>query len=225
MFTAPGSTSWFRRQLTRDLAERVARNWWVLLVDGLLLILAGTLIFSIDWSVRSLSIFIGVLFIMQGISTALVGGLDRTAQRTNIVAGLASVAAGVVIMVWPRPGLQAVGIFLGAWLIVMGTLTVSGAFAGRDVIPDWWLWLIGGLLEVPLGVIALADPGATLVALITVAGIWAVAIGVTRVVLAFELKSLPLRVDELETELDPIHNGRRNNVNDEMRRPSPSAVA
>ncbi len=96
MFTAPGSTSWFRRQLTRDLAERVARNWWVLLVDGLLLILAGTLIFSIDWSVRSLSIFIGVLFVMQGISTALVGGLDRTAQRTNIVAGLASVAAGVV---------------------------------------------------------------------------------------------------------------------------------
>ncbi len=225
MFTAPGSTSWFRRQLTRDLAERVARNWWVLLVDGLLLILAGTLIFSIDWSVRSLSIFIGVLFIMQGISTALVGGLDRTAQRTNIVAGLASVAAGVVIVVWPRPGLQAVGIFLGAWLIMMGTLTVSGAFAGRHVIPDWWLWLIGGLLEVPLGVIALADPGATLVALITVAGIWAVADGITRVVLAFELKSLPLRVDELETELDPIHNGRRNNVNDEMRRPSPSAVA
>ena len=195
MFTAPGSTRWFRRQLTRDLAERVARNWWVLLVDGLLLILAGTLIFSIDWSVRSLSIFIGVLFIMQGISTALVGGLDRTAQRTNIVAGLASVAAGVVIMVWPRPGLQAVGIFLGAWLIMMGTLTVSGALAGRHVIPDWWLWLIGGLLEVPLGVIALADPGATLVALITVAGIWAVAIGITRVVLAFELKSLPLRVE------------------------------
>ena len=225
MFTTPGSADWFRRQLTRDLAERVARNWWVLLVDGLLLILAGVLIFSIDWSVRSLSIFIGVLFIMQGISTALVRGLDRTAQRTNIVAGLASVAAGVAIMVWPSPGLQAVGIFLGAWLIVMGTLTISGAFAGRHVIPDWWLWLIGGLLEVPLGVIALADPGATLAALITVAGIWAVAIGTMRVVLAFELKSLPHRIDKLEKEMEPVHNGHSDNANDEMRRPSPSAAA
>ena len=38
--------------------------------------------------------------------------------------------------------------------------------------------------------------GATLAALITVAGIWAVAIGVMRVVVAFEVKRLPSYVDE-----------------------------
>jgi hypothetical protein len=27
----------------------------------------------------------------------------------------------------------------------------GGAFAARDVILDWWLWLILGLLEVALG--------------------------------------------------------------------------
>jgi uncharacterized membrane protein HdeD (DUF308 family) len=53
-----------------------------------------------------------------------------------------------------------------------------------------------GLLEVPLGVLALANPGATLAALITVAGIWAVAIGVTRIVIAFEVKRLPTYVDQ-----------------------------
>ena len=53
-----------------------------------------------------------------------------------------------------------------------------------------------GLLEIPLGVIALADPGATLTALILVAGIWAVAIGVTRVAMSFELKRLPRDVDK-----------------------------
>ena len=225
MFTTPGSRDWFGRRLTRGLAERVARNWWVLLVDGLLLLLAGVLIFSIDWSVRSLSIFIGALFIMQGISTALVRGLDRAAQRTNIVAGLASIAAGIAIVVWPSPGLQAVGIVLGAWLIVMGTVTITGAFAGREVIPDWWLWLITGLLEVPLGVIALADPGATLAALITVAGIWAIVVGTMRVVLAFELKGLPDRIDELEAEIDPTRNGYSGDGKDEMRRPTTSAAA
>ncbi|MGZ4305515.1 MAG: HdeD family acid-resistance protein [Solirubrobacteraceae bacterium] len=201
MFVAPGSPDWLSRRLTRELAQRVARNWWVLLLNGLLLAVAGVLIFSIDWSVRSLSIFVGALFIMQGISIGLVQGLDRAAQRTNTVSGLASAAAGVAIIAWPRPGLQAVGIFLGAWLIVMGTLTISGSLAARHVLPDWWLWLIGGLLEVPLGVLALADPGATLAALITVAGIWAVSVGVMRVVLAFELKRLPHRIDELESDL------------------------
>ena len=76
-----------------------------------------------------------------------------------------------------------------------GTITVSGAFAARRVLPGWWLLLILGLLEIPLGVLALANPGATLAALITVGGIWAVAVGVMRVVLAFEVKRLPNDVD------------------------------
>jgi hypothetical protein len=36
-----------------------------------------------------------------------------------------------------------------SWLIVMGTITISGAFAARKIMPDWWLLLISGLLEVP----------------------------------------------------------------------------
>jgi len=90
----------------------------------------------------------------------------------------------------------AVAIVLGAWLIVTGTLGIMGAFAARGLLPDWWLLLILGLLEIPLGVLALANPGATLAALVTVAGIWAVAIGVMRIVLAFEVKRLPEAVDE-----------------------------
>src|SRR5512133_711118 len=186
MYIAPGSPEQLQQKLTRDVAERIARNWWVLLLDGLALIVAGVLIFSIDWSVRSLSIFIGALFIFHGISTTFAGGLDRTARNTNVVAGLLSIAAGIAIMVWPHPGLVAVSIFLGAWLIVMGTVTITGAVAGRDFIPDWWMWLIIGLLEIPLGVLALADPGATLAALVTVGGIWAVAVGVMYVVLSFQ---------------------------------------
>jgi uncharacterized membrane protein HdeD (DUF308 family) len=208
MYMAPGSPEQFPRQLTRDIAERIARNWSVLLVDGLALIVAGVLIFSIDWSVRSLSIFIGALFIFQGASTAFVRGFDSSSQRTNVITGLLSVGAGVAIIVWPSPGLTAVAIFLGSWLIVMGTVTIAGAFAGRDLIPDWWLWLILGLLQIPLGVLALANPGATLAALITVAGIWAVAVGITLVVQAFNLKRLPDLVDSAE-EPDMQRNGRR----------------
>jgi uncharacterized membrane protein HdeD (DUF308 family) len=88
-----------------------------------------------------------------------------------------------------------------AWLIV-GTLTISGAFAARRVLPDWWLLLLTGLLEIPLGVLALDNPGATLAALITVGGIWAVAVGVMRIVLAFEIKRLPDELDEAWTATD-----------------------
>ncbi len=196
MFVAPGTLSALGYKLTREAAEQIARNWWVLLLNGALLVVAGIVIFSIHWTVRELATFVGALFILQGVVEALTTGIDARVRRANVLTGLLSIAAGIVIVVWPGPGVLAVAIFLGAWLIVSGTLAISGAFATRRVLPNWWLLLILGLLEVPLGVLALANPGATLAALITVAGIWAVAVGAMRVVLAFELKTLPNDVDE-----------------------------
>jgi uncharacterized membrane protein HdeD (DUF308 family) len=195
MFMAPGSVP-FGDKLTREAAQEIARNWWLLLLNGAVLIVAGFLIFSIDWSVRDLATFIGALFIFQGVAEALTTGIGARVRRANVITGLLSIATGVLIIVWPEPGLVAVAVVLGAWLIVAGTLAIAGAFAARDVMPDWWLFLLIGLLEIPLGVLALANPGATLAALITVAGIRAVAFGVMRVVLAFRVKRLPSIVDE-----------------------------
>jgi Short repeat of unknown function (DUF308) len=140
--------------------------------------------------------FIGAVFVFQGVATALTTGIDLRVRRTNVVSGLLSAGAGVAIIVWPGPGLVAVAIFLAAFLVVSGTLSIAGAFAARELLSSWWLLLILGLLEISLGVLALANPGATLAALITVGGIWAVAVGVMRIVLAFEMTRLPEIVDE-----------------------------
>src|ERR1700742_4797645 len=139
MFVAPGAATNFAHTLSRDAAQRVARNWWLLLLNGALLIVAGFLIFTIDWSVRSLATFIGALFIFEGISIALTLGIDARSRRANVISGLLSVAVGIAIIVWPGPGIVAVAIFLGAWLIVGGTLAISGAFAARPLMRDWWL--------------------------------------------------------------------------------------
>jgi hypothetical protein len=126
MFVTPGTVPDLGRKLTRDVAERVAGNWWRLLVDGLALIVAGVLIFSIDWSVRSLATFIGVLFILNGVIDALTTGIDARVRRANVVTGLLSIATGVIIIAWPGPGIVVLATFLGAWLIVVGTLTIFG---------------------------------------------------------------------------------------------------
>src|SRR6516225_10888615 len=142
MFVAPGTLPDFTHKFTREAAERVASNWWKLLLNGALLIVAGVLIFSIDWSVRSLATFIGALFILEGLAMALTTGIDSRVRQTNVLTGLLSIAAGVAIIVWPAPGVVAVAIFLGAWLIVVGTITISGSLAARRFLPYWWLLLI-----------------------------------------------------------------------------------
>jgi uncharacterized membrane protein HdeD (DUF308 family) len=221
MFVAPGTVPDFAHKLSREAAQRVARNWSLLLLNGLVLIVAGVLIFSINWSVRSLATFIGALFILEGLSMALTTGIDARVRQANVFSGLLSIAAGVAIIVWPSPGILAVAIFLGAWLIVVGTITISSSLAARHFLPNWWLLLILGLLEVPLGVLALADPGATLAAIITVAGIWAVAVGVMEVIASFEVKNLPKTIDRAFSE--PSHNGVSPAVSPRQDRLTPAA--
>src|SRR6188472_1428145 len=111
MFVTPASFDGFGDRLTRDAAEQLARNWTTLLLNGLVLIVAGVLIWSIDWSVRSLATFIGALFIFEGLWAMLTAGIS--ARAANLVAGLLSIAAGVVIIAWPDPSLVVLGIFLG----------------------------------------------------------------------------------------------------------------
>ena len=103
MFVARGTVPDFGQRLTREAAQRVAGNWWRLLVNGLVLIVAGVLIFSIHWSIRSLATFIGVLFIVQGVAYALTTGIDARVRQANVVTGLLSIATGIVIIAGPGP--------------------------------------------------------------------------------------------------------------------------
>src|SRR3954467_9314415 len=109
MFVPPGPMP-FGYKLPRQAAQDVARNWWVLLLNGALLVVAGILIFGIDWTVRSLATFIGVLFIVQGVAEALTTGIGARVRQANVFTGLLSVAAGILIILWPDPGMLAVAI-------------------------------------------------------------------------------------------------------------------
>jgi uncharacterized membrane protein HdeD (DUF308 family) len=206
MYVNPGtSVRDLSQEMTHDGAEAVSKDWWKLLINGLLMIVAGVLIFSIKWTVGSLSTFLGVVFIVEGISLMLTTGFDDRVKKSNVITGLLSIAAGIMIIAWPSPGLIALGVVLGSWLIVLGTLTIAGGFSLREYVSESWLFVLEGLLMVALGVLALANPGDTLAALVTVGGIFAVAVGVTRVVLSFKIKSLPKDVDRAWAQ--PTTNG------------------
>jgi len=178
-----------RADFGRADAEEVARHWPIFLVAGLTSLVFGALILSVDWSVDSLATFVGVLFILQGASVAITPPLDGSGRWSNLGAGVIAAIAGVALIAWPDKGLRTVGVFVGIWVLVFGGLHVVGALSNRQV-PNWWVMLVVGVIEVPIGIWAMRRPGLTVALLVTLMGAWAVVTGIYQVLMAAELRKL-----------------------------------
>jgi hypothetical protein len=177
-------------------AEEVAKSWWLYLLAGLISLVFGALILAIDWSVSSLAAFVGTLFIIQGAAFLITRPLDGGTRSTNVIAGLLGVAAGIALLVWPDRGLYVLAVFVGIWVVTSGVLHIVGAIVNRHA-PHWWLVLILGVIEVPIGIWAMRRPGLTLAVIITLTGAWAIVTGIWQILIAFEVRSLPRRLSRV----------------------------
>lgn len=177
----------------RSEAQLLASTWWIFLVAGIVSLVFGAIILSVDWGVESLAAFIGTLFIIQGAAWLITRPLDGGDRTTNVVGGLLGAGAGIALLVWPDAGLYTLAAFVGIWIVVSGAVHVVGAIVNRHA-PHWWIVLVLGLIEIPIGMWALRRPGLTLAVIITLTGVWAIVTGVWQCLIAFELRNLPRRL-------------------------------
>jgi uncharacterized membrane protein HdeD (DUF308 family) len=176
-----------------DEAEEVAKSWWIFLIAGITSLVFGALILAIDWTVSGLAAFVGALFIIQGAAYLITKPLDGGTRSTNVIAGLLGIGAGIALLVWPGRGLYVLAVFIGAWIVVSGVLHIVGALVNRHS-PNWWLVLILGIVETPLGIWAMRRPGLTLAVLITLIGVWSIVMGIFEIVIAFEVRGAVKRL-------------------------------
>lgn len=183
--------------LDRDSAEQVSKGWWVLLLSGIVSVVAGILILTISWTVHDLALFVAILFIVSGIFRAVSKPIDGGPRTWNVIVGVLELLVGIAFVSWPEPSLLTLAIFIGAWMLVSGLFAIVGAISNRHEVSLWWLYLIFGLIEVPLGIAMLNRPELTLSLAITVVGIWALLVGVIQVIAGVEIKDLPEKLDRL----------------------------
>ncbi len=191
------------RSPLRELAEQIRHLWWIPLLTGLASIGLGLAILATDWTVHALVVVTGLVFIIRGIALAFSPVYAGRTSGEQVVAGIAGVIAGVVLVAWPGPSLLILAIFAGAWLAVSGSFHIVTSVSRRRELPHWGFTCSLGVIELLLGIWAMRRPEATLALLITVIGLWAVVTGVIYCVLAFEIRSTARALASgTDTELD-----------------------
>ncbi|MGH9205442.1 MAG: HdeD family acid-resistance protein, partial [Acidimicrobiales bacterium] len=105
-----------------------------------------------------------------------------------VVAGVVSIGAGIIGLVWPGITLLVLAVIIGWTLLFWGVADLVQSLSNRKTVQFWWAILIRGVVSILLGIWALRHPGDALLVFVAVIGIWSVVFGIIEVIGAFEMR-------------------------------------
>src|SRR6266704_1611028 len=185
------------RDTMRAGVRDVSAVWWWFLILGVFWTLFGMYVLSYRvGSLAAVAALVGVSFLFGGITQLAVAGRVQDWRWLFIVAGILGVAAGIITFALPSTTMYVVSIFVAWYLIVFGVRHVVNALAGPKM-DYWWTGLLLGAAELVLGVWAVRSWQRSLLALVTLVGVWAIFLGVSEIFAAFSLREASKRVEQL----------------------------
>ncbi|TDD38222.1 HdeD family acid-resistance protein [Nonomuraea terrae] len=175
----------------------VSRSWWLLLLRGLAAVVFGFL--ALLWpgiTVLALVAFFGAYALVSGIFALFAGFRHATRSRAwLIVTGVIGILAGIVALVWPGITSLALLYVVAVWAVFSGVAEIAAGIHLRKVIHNEWAFIVAGALSVLVGVLLIIWPGAGLVSLAWLVGVFAILYGIAMIALALRVKNFSNRVD------------------------------
>jgi uncharacterized membrane protein HdeD (DUF308 family) len=177
------------------LTSMLAQNWWLLAIRGIAAIAFGVLTFI--WPGVTLAVLVALFAayaIVDGAALliALFRG-DPVARRSGwavAIMGIIGIAAGILAILYPQITALALLYVVAFWAIIIGVFQLITAIRLRQEI-EGELWLaIGGIISIVFGVYLIVSPGNGLLSVLFLVAIWAIAYGISSLILAFRLRDL-----------------------------------
>ena len=178
----------------QNLAAALGRNWWLLLLRGLVAIVFALLTWAQPGvSLAALVLVFGIYVLADG----LLGVWSAIAKRRDnrhwwllLLWGLVGIVVGVMTFIMPGITGLVLLMYVAAWAVITGVLQIVAAIRLRKEIKGEWLMILSGLVSVAFGVLLFLQPGAGALAVAWIIAAYAFIFGVLMVLLAFKVRKL-----------------------------------
>lgn len=170
--------------------------WWLLLIRGIAMAIFGVLMLA--WpgkAALAMVIVFGFYALIDGF-TGLAHML-RTRRWTLLLTltAVASIAAGIIALVWPVATALVLLFLIAFWAVVIGLLEVVAALGLRTVPGGGWGWvLVSGLASIVLGILLFINPLGGAIAMLVFVGFFTIFSGLLLIGAAVTLRSVSKRV-------------------------------
>jgi uncharacterized membrane protein HdeD (DUF308 family) len=182
-------------RLVRSTA--LARNWWALVLRGVLALIFGAFVF-LDPGVAlgSLVLVFGIYVLIDGVF-AVVAAIRAAAHHERwgllLAEGILGVLIGLLALVEPLLAVTVWITVMAVWAIVTGALLLTAAF-GLHAGHGNWLMGLGGIVSIVWGALLFAAPLLGAVVLTIWLGAYAVVFGIAMIALGLRLRARTVAV-------------------------------
>ena len=175
----------------RAVASALGRNWWALLILGIVSMIVGAIIIiNPGGSTWVIAVVLAIYLVISGIVSlvrAFGHGLPGSYRALLIISGAIGLLLGLLMFRFgAEEKVEIFGIFVGVWFLFSGIFQLinsSNLAEGKG-------WAIfSGIVYLLAGIVLLVNPWAVEI-FVWIAGIWLVVLGIFEVISSFQVKSL-----------------------------------
>jgi uncharacterized membrane protein HdeD (DUF308 family) len=180
--------------VVRPMIGLFTKNWWVLLLRGIVAVLFGFLAISRPGiTLAVLVLLFGIYAVVDGCFAlfAAIGGWSHREDRwLLLLEGFIGIGAGILTL--RAPGITTVALlfFVAAWALATGVLRIVAAIRLRkEITGEFWLAL-SGIASVVFAFLVMMNPAAGALAIAWLIGWYALFLGATLVMLSIKLHKM-----------------------------------
>jgi uncharacterized membrane protein HdeD (DUF308 family) len=169
-----------------------ARQWWVLILQGILGILFGIVAIAFpDVALVTIALLFGAWAIVTGLSQLGEGFRVAEARGRSwpfALMGVVSIVAGIIAVFVPGITILGLAILLGWWLVIQGAMEVYAAWRIRREVSGEWVLALMGVARVIVGAVVLVLPIVGVILTLAVVAAWSIVGGIAALLLGFRLR-------------------------------------
>ena len=186
-----------------EKVKNVIKNWWILLIIGILLILSSIYIYSTPAaSYLTLSVFFALVILFDGIG-AIVFSLSNREELNNwgwrLAGGILSTLIGLGLFMHPNLSMAILPLYVGFWVLMNGTVIIGTAFDLKSLGIKKWGWtLFFGIMNLIFGLLMIFNPlfGASAIVIFTSLAFFMA--GFSLIFVSLELRKIKKGVEHLK---------------------------
>jgi Uncharacterized conserved protein len=167
------------------------RKWWVILLQGILLIILSIYIFNNPAGVLAgLSIWVGLILLLAGLAGTISwwAGDKEEREEMSLLWSVLTLLFGLLILSNLLAAMKILTVVFGLWIFVSGVWLLRTGWGLRGYYRGGWAMIVIGAMSLLLAVNMIFDIGIGAVAIATLLGVQVLLIGIALLILSFAKK-------------------------------------